>query len=1125
MPLFGNMVLTYGDTDDTWNSGYRDRTRSNRSRDNVVTDQVVAPDEYFTRSVANGLPDTAEYQALREVPRLAANLTRAINAGNTVEAQKIGDQFDAMAEKYSPYFTEWASVDERSLNPKSAVTKLISNARILNDGSWKTNPTDLSTLAGGATTLTTNYNDFINFDSEASINNRKAEFENKWKFDKNLSEILADRVTYKDNKHKMLRDLTEPYIKLANEVKDSVESLRTRGTMSGKVRMVNKMINSLSSLPVDVFDNGNLQNAASDLISAFMGTDPTSTNAPNLKEFQACAKSYFSMNNYDGDALDYAREWKNFVSQSANRTETRETSPGAGDKIPQIPVTYRTNTDVNTAAALTTMLVNRHNYAIGGDQGAALKALVQNVMNTMRALGFDSKDTGVTLQNWVDYAHYESLGQHPGEHFDSVNKVRKLLDTHRRVQRSLSTDLALADTTIGQGTGKEGTSPWLSVLAPVPNATRSAEQELAHAIAPKITSVLSKYNGEITRDQILDILKKSNSILMREIDRAPGSPSDKESLKSKIADYYYAKVSGDATLPGGAPLGAGNLRSLMDYTDTIIRKTHEIDAEGNKTSKLKEVPVIAPYEGDTKKDFITAVGASFLKPEGYKGPGVSEFLGSDTVNTRGFDEFIKTIYKVPTSTTGNIAYQYRENTVQPAGTKFLMNLAAKELDIPDEVMGLLKTKDGKDSRLLDTLTKMSRAQVNPVANFSTDSTWFGTGTDDIGLGDSGEAKERYREVFDFAMKLYNTGDAKATDTRTLGRQAFAEQIAFRTLLNLSRVDDTGFMSSVLSSPSSQPSHGSLSFSSQTSFNVNPRNFNFLKELRTSFSEDFAAEFDKWVSPKGDSKRSSSSDDAKDLNDYIIRQDARNHRLNNNYGQSFLKDYQVTLGKDFDPVNALAAAYARHTQNVKTQNQEQRHQDAVRTGGEAGVLDYALGTTMEVDDFYNRAIDRVVANAKRLNESFPSGILDAGYYRDNVLAETKDVFDKLKAALPTNPRAWRVFAGKIDEVTKDLIPVVIRDPNNKGALTVQVLKGRSLSEVFDNLPEATQNGYRGNKIRDGRNGVYKEVYERDLQQAKLEFIRDQSASLSQLKDQRRRTQKLEDSWAAAQGRANVVNPEE
>lgn len=1119
MPLFGNMVLTYGDTDDAWNSGYRDRTRSNRNRDNVVTDQVVAPDEYFTRSVANDLPDTAEYQALREVPRLAANLTRAINAGNTVEAQKIGDQFDAMAEKYSPYFTEWASVDERSLNPRSAVTKLISNARILNDGSWKTNPTDLSTLAGGATTLTTNYNDFINFDSEASINNRKADFENKWKFDKNLSEILSDRVTYKDNKHKMLRDLTEPYIKLANGVTDSAESLRARGTMSSKVKMVNKMMNSLSSLPVDVFDNGKLQNAASELVSAFMGTDPASTNAPNLKEFQACAKSYFSLDNYDGDALDYAREWKNFVNQSANRTEVRETSPDARGKIPQIPVTDRTRTDVNTAAALTTMLVNRHNYAIGGDQGTALKALVQNIMNTKRALGFDSKDTGVTLQDWVDYAHYESLGQHPGEHFDSVNKVRKLLDTHRRVQRSLSTDLALADTTIEQGAGKEGTSPWLSVLAPSPNATRSAEQELAHAITPKITSALSKYNGEIARDQILDILKKSDSSLMREIDRAPGSPADKDSLKSKIADYYYAKVSGDATLPDGTPLGAGNLRSLMDYTDTIIRKTHEIDAEGNKVSKLKEAPVLAPYEGDNKKNFITALGASVVKPEGFNGPNVSELLGSDIVNTPGFDEFIKTTYKVPTATTGDDAYQYRENTVQPAGTKFIMNLAAKELGIPDEVMGLLKTKDGKDSRLLDTLTKMSRAQANPVASFSTDSTWFGVGTDDIGFGDEGEAKERYKEVFDFAMKLYNVGDAKDVSVQNLKRRAFAEQIAFRTLLNLSRVGDDGFMSLVLSNPQPHSGFGPATYS------TNSRNFTFLRELRTSFSDDFTTEFDKWVSPMGDSKRSSISDDVKDWNDYCTRQDARNRRLNNNYGQSFLKDYQVTLGKDFDPVNALAAANVRHTQNVKIQNQEQRHQDAVRTGGETGVLDYVLGTTMEVDDFYNRAIDRVVANAKRLNVSFPSDLFDAGHYRDNVLSETKTVFDKLRAELPANPGAWRVFADKIDEVTKDLVPVIVRDPSNKGAFTVLAVKGNSLDEVFNKLPPAFKEGYRGSKVRDGRNGVYKEYYDRDLQQAKAEFIKDQSEGISQLKTQRRYMQKLSDASAAAQGKASVVKPED
>lgn len=1105
MSIFGNMVLTYGDTDDAWNSGYRDRTRSN----NAVrsTNQVVeVPDESFVRSVANDLPSTAEYQALREIPKLTSDLTRAINDGNTPEAQKLGDQIDSIAKEYSPYFNSWAGIDGRDLHPDSAVAKLVSTARILSDGSWKTNAQNLSDLAGSTGPLATTYNDFVNFDSPAAVNSRKIDYTSNWGFSDELSDILADRTKNVDDDHTVLREITKPYLQSANKINDPIARLGKTKTMGAKVRLVHEMWNGLRNLRDEGYSrvlregDKKSQHEAARMIDVFMdGVD--GPHASNFDEFLACAKEYYGLEDYKGGAEGFAREWKKTIDRVAKKTETK-TARSADGSVLQLPTETLSSADRDKTSALLTKFANNHGYKIVGPGRELTEGLARTILAQQRALRLDPEGVDVTNDDWVDYAHYVQSGGRSTDFTEGAARVKKLIETYQVLQDRFSTDVPTSDAAIPtqptqDASGQRKLAPWLQPLSPVADITRNADQDLAGAILPKLTAALTKSDGSLTRDQVVDILKNSDSAVMRSIQRNATSEEDRDELVRGIADYYYAKATGDHVDRHGNPINPRQLQSLSDFGRTSIEGTHVV-RDGVVVSKLKETPPLPSYTGDTKKDFITAVGASVFKPEGYKGPATSELLGDEVVETEGFNEFAKTLYKVPTATTGDDAYQYRENTVQPAGTKFLMNLAVKELDIPDEVMGLLKTKDGKDSRLTDTLTKMCRGQVNPVANFSTDSTWFGTGSDDIGLGDSDEAKERYREVFDFAMKLYNSGNPNSNDVKTLQKQALAGEIAEQTLINLLRVDDAGFALYVLS---------------DYDFSPQGRDYSYFRKLKQNLGELFAAELDRWVDFGHGNKRSSGSDDAKDFTTYRDKQDERNRRLNNNYTQSFLKQYQITLGKgQYDPVWALNAAHEIQGKRVETRNNEQRQADAERTGGVVGLWNRVIGETLTVDDTINQSAKQL-ANFMAQKSGIPESYFSQDYYYQEMKALLTSMARDFKAAGFDQRLA---IARAAQEVGKNVVPVFEQSPDpadpTKMRYHLRFIENGSLGDYYDKLPKPAKDAYRG-RVVTYKNG--EPQYEYD---GKKEFIGRQAIMraglLKQLKEDAVYKNRLLDAQARA-----------
>lgn len=1085
--LFDNMAITYDSTDDAWNSGYRDRTRGYRTPGSA--NQIVdVPDERFTRAVANDLPSTAEYQALREIPKLTSDLTRAINDGNTPEAQKLGDQIDSIAKEYSPYFNSWAGIDGRDLHPDSAVAKLVSTARILSDGSWKTNAQNLSDLAGSTGPLTMTYNDFVNFDSPAAVNSRKIDFTSNWGFSDELADVLADRTKNVDDDHTVLREITKPYLQSANKITDPVKRLEKTKTMGAKVRLVHEMWNGLRNLRAEGYsrvlreDDKKSQHDAARMIDIFMdGVD--GPQASNFDEFLACAKEYYGLEDYKGSAEGFAREWKKTIDRVAKKTETK-TARSADGSVLQLPTETLSNADRDKTSALLTKFANKYGYKIVGPGRELTEGLARTILAQQRTLGFDPEDVDVTNDDWVDYAHYVQSGASSTGFTEGAARVKNLIETYQLLQDRFSTDVSTSDAAIPtqpaqDASGQRQPAPWLQPLSPVTDMTRRADQDLAGAVLPKLTAALTRGTGSLTRDQVVDILKKSDSAVMRSIKRNATSDEDRDELVRGIADYYYAKATGDHVDRHGNPINSKQLQSLSDFGRTSIEGTHVV-RDGVVVSKLKETPPLPSYTGDTKKDFITAVGASFFKPEGYKGPDTSELLGGEFVETEGFNEFAKTIYKVPTATTGDIAYQYRENTVQPAGTKFLMNLAAKELDIPGEVTGLLKTEGGKDSRLLDTLTKMCRGQVNPVADFSTDSTWFGVGTDNVGLGDDDEARERYREVFDFAMKIYRVGDPESLDNKSLQRRAFAQDLAVQTLYNLLRVDSSTLHRKVFSD---RP--GTAHYRWSPTIHQGP-NYGYLDSLRRNLGEEFASELDKYINHDHTNTRSRGSDDVKDWNDFRARRDEVFSRLNNNYTQSFLKQYQITLGKgQYDPVWALNAAHETQGKRVETRNNEQRQADAARTGGVVGLWNRAVGETLTVDDTINPA-------AKRLADSMAqkSGVPETVFSRDYFYQETKALLTSAARDFKAAGFGQRLaIARAAEEIGKNVVPVFeqIRNPADpsKPKYHMSFIKSGSLNDFYDELPEASKAVFRGKIVRynDGE-----PQYEYD---GKREFIKSQS----------------------------------
>lgn len=1112
MSLFGNMVLTYGGTDDAWNSGYRDRTRSNNAIRS--TNQVVeVPDESFVRSVANDLPSTAEYQALREIPKLTSDLTRAINDGNTSEAQKLGDQIDSIAKDYSPYFNSWAGIDDRDLRSDSAVAKLAKTARILSDGSWKTNAQNLSDLAGSTGPLATTYNDFVNFDSPAAINSRKIDYTSNWGFSDELADILADRTKNVDDDHTVLREITKPYLQSANKITDPIARLTKTKTMGAKVRFAHEMWNGLRNLRDEGYshvlreDDKKSQHEAARMIDVFMdGVD--GPHASNFDEFLACAKEYYGLENYKGSAEGFAREWKKTIDRVAKKTETK-TARSADGSVLQLPTETLSSADRDKTSALLTKFANKYGYKIVGPGREMTEGLAKTILAQQRALRLDPEDVDATNDDWVDYAHYVQSGGRSTDFTEGAARVKKLIETYQVLQGRFSTDVPTSEAAIPtqptqDASGQRKLAPWLQPLSPVTDITRSADQDLAGAILPKLTAALTKSDGPLTRDQVVDILKKSDSAVMRSIQRNATSEEDRDELVRDIADYYYAKATGDLTDRNGSPINPRQLQSLSDFGRTSIEGTHVV-RDGAVISKLKETPPLASYTGDTKKDFITAVGASVIKPNGYKGPDASELLGTEVVNTKGFDEFAKAIYNVPTATTGDTAYQYRENTIQPAGTKFIMNLAAEKMDIPDKVMGLLKTKDGKDSRLLDTLTKMYRGQVNPIANFSTDSTWFGIGTDNIGFGDDDEAIERYKEVFNFAMKIYGVGGSEPLDNKSLQRRALAQDIAVQTLYNLLRVDSSTLPGKVFSDPP-----GSYYGRSPT-VHRGP-DYSYLNSLRQNLGEEFALELDKYFNRDHASTRSRGSDDVKDWNDFRTRRDEVFHRLNNKYGQSFLKDYQITLGKDFDPVQALSSSHMQQAQRVKTRNDEQRQTDAARTGGVVGLWNRVIGETLNVDDTINQSAKQL-ANFMAQKSGIPESYFSQDYY-----------YQEMKALLTSMARDFKsagfdqrlAIARAAEEVGKNVVPVFDQTPDptdpTKARYHLRFIENGSLGDYYDKLPESSKAAYRGRVV------TYKDGEPQYEYDGKKELIGRQAIMraglLKQLKDDAIYNNRLLDAQARA-----------
>lgn len=1114
MSRFDHMVLSY-DSNDMWNSGFRDQTRSKGLNygSMSVNPVVNVPDERFVRSAASDTPSTAEYQVFRGVPEIAADLTRAINDNDTAEAQKLGDQLDGIAKEYSPYITDWASIDTRNLDSNSAVVKLANTARVLNEGSWKTNTTSLMNLAGGTTALPTTYNDFVNFDSEASVKSRKADFTHNWKFNDELSNILSDRTTNSDGKSTLVRDLTDRYIKTANSETDSLKSLSTRSTMSSKVRMVYNMLNSLSDQDGNTvdFDDPVIREDVTGLVESFMGADPTGNTAPSLKEFQACAKLFFNTPDYDGNAYDFAREWKEFVKKSANKTEYRGAPSSSTDTPePQLATVIRSRADENTAAALTTILVKNFGYSISGDAGTELNSLVKNIIGSKRALEGSDVDNGISNKDWASYGHYVFTGRQTDSNTESVRKVQKLFDTHRAVQSRLATDLAIPDVTIGgQTDGKNATPSWLTSLAPTPNMTRSAEQDLARAIAPSIVSAMYRSpDGILGRDAVFDIINKADAALIRNIKSSTATNEDKEKLTRKIADYYYAKVTGDLSTADGQRLTPGHLSSLMDYADVIISGTSDIDENGNKVSRWKEVPEV------DLSDLNSTLAKSFNSSEKRDVPSVDVLIGKEITGTNGFDEFMGVLADAPDANTNENAWMFREAKLQPAGTKLLMNAAADKLELSDEVKKLFD-KDPYKSQFLTNLTKMFRAQHNTVHEYSKESALLGEGTDDIDPWQMVDAVSHYKQVFTFAE--YIAKDIKQDDTslRSLEQRAFSQDIAMMTLLNLLQSDD-----------------GPMELGVFQYVNNSADVFAPYRTLCSVMGPDFANEAVKWFDPhnRGWSTTGNHIDEGTDVTkifeSWQKRRDERFNRLNPNYTGSFFRQNGIAYGKGYDPSKILETRYKQQVAKVQSENKERQRTAALQTGGVEGLFTDVLERTVDINEIYEQAVNQVVANANHLGTAVPKELFVAGHYRDNVLSALADTGRKLQTALGTGDNSWRLYSEQMKEISKGLTPVIIRsaDASEGQKFELQVKKGRDLGAIFDQLPPAIKNMYRGAYKRQFEPGRTREFYTVSEAEAKEIFIKGQAADFAAFMNQVNRQRTRDESADRFSGRSSVETDE-
>lgn len=1012
MIYFGHMLGQQ--SADDWNTGYRAKNQSNplKSFNGTAAVDIGAPSEAHVSAMADR-DSTVEYQILKNVPQLAGSLANAMNSGNTTEAQSIGDQIDKISKDYAPYIHTWASINPNTIKDENGmVHKLIQTSRYLRSGSWKTGKGDLEKFSGGS--VETSYNDFVNYDSEQSINNRTQNLRNNWDFDDDTSSMIADRVTYKDARHKVLREAVQPYVKYAGMISDAKEKFMKTPELKHKAHLAHEMWRTLDGLQLaeengssnaNVFANEKTARDASKLIKMFLGTDPSaSKDPPNLIDFQACAEAYFQPGIREKYRIeDFVSMWKKQSGDAAAQTQVKATTAADGKTV-QVPVTKIDPRDVNKANVLRNLFVKKGYDVLDKGTTSAISMIIEN----QRRLGFDARNIGITMADWVDYSHAERTEQLT-DRTEGAKKVEKLVKIHK----TLRDRFGLTSITAPTG-GKEGTSDnWIQSLNPAPDVFSGFSSKLAQDMFPALVKMMYEADSpdsksDITPDKVYEALSGLDNEVIRSIERnAEGDTNAAQSVKEDLADYFYGKLTGNFKDFNNDGVGDPSVyKDFTTYSKVVMSKTDVLDREGNISSGIKTTPHL-DYWGEGGNGKSAFVGG-LIEEKRKNHRRFTELLGIDdesNVSVHTFNSAIKLLDVAGEDLGAAISNSdYRKTNVDHEAVRLLINL------VEDDYSTHTHDRRAVSDDLAKSIARVMRGQILIAGE---EGLWLEHGDNDVSDEKLPETRRRYRDVFNFCTDLAKVRKGEKTHHLSyLRRLSLAQDIAAQAFINLIQIDDSDIEEQVLGT-------------------VGP---GYLETIQEALGPEFTRFTEKYYSVRNPVSALAAGwfdneiEQGKDASyyDQLIQgfqadRDTVFKALNGEYTSAIKGRSLITMGaSEFDPLWILQAMNNRaHEASEKKKKEEEARIGQMSSDPKVRVWSKVAGDIIDPDTIVQNAITQLMQASPDL-EKLTGDSMFVNRYKEALAGQVSPWIEKLRSADPRVDKAK--IAARILDIANKMNPV-------------------------------------------------------------------------------------------------------
>lgn len=959
---------------DVWNSGYRAIPSPEVGSDRRSTRQVPMGDA-TADLVTGGYADHTDHSAMRMMaeegttpyilshtaPEIARSIVKAMNAGDTEQAQALGGRLDALVQDSSD-LTMWGSASgvssaKRSDGTRTPLGTLHYNAQALSTGAWKTNAKVLSELAGLDPTLsTTVYSDFVNYDSPESVNTRKATYVNRYGLPTDTAALLAPRDD-SDLKGTWRRDVFQPYFGMMEKAATPVDT----ETIKAKMRLVDQMFKVADRLQIEDHEG------VAEMVRAFMGNPADPTRTASLRSFENCLTNYYIDGaTHDYKPAEYASQWSKVSADTAQVLQPRRVVNGNTTADALTDVTSAT--DVQQMEAL---LGEMGKSTIGFDRfRPETQALARRVAEERRALGFDLKQAGFgnATHAWAQYAKYLSSGSSA----DLTPEVREIIQAKNDADVVRTRLGASVPETVLGPDGKEVANPQAQ-MAPALNEFSFFERDMVQEILPSLTEafVRSRRNGgDITRDDVARCVSKSDSAVVSELRRQTRTGGENEAL-SKLTDYFYAKLTGDNTASDGHVLSEASLRNFRDYVNTEIRHTHVVNADGSVVRNALRPPVLPSATANLSFDELSVVQSNPERFVGHMDSAVREDLMDFTTQLKRYKSSLERTGK---SEQSSYAAGRKEKTTDLAGTKLLMSLAGKELGLGDKL-----TNELRDASVV--LARVLRGQSDTTERHK-DGKWYDTITQE----ESRQVAKDYQQVLTMCDKLLEPSADDRGSVQYLKRVSLAQDILGQLAPMYAQLQVYDTPTEPVVSPGM-----SVGYRAPQRSLAKPLDRTQFMEVASKAGEVFAgrvakafSDFDNtWQMVHDGSafqKAQANFADPK-LREVIDREF---NRVNSDYGRSFLQTAGVTPGDAFDATSVLGYMNAKYVQ-AKEREYEDR----------AGQYERSLA-----NDDTRRAWGTVFRNLFDMNNATRT-VMEAAVNRAKDLnARYGDMFDVNKFAAMT-----------------------------------------------------------------------------------------------------------------------------